>query len=192
MVDPGKIKFDEKFLKTWKDVDAILVTHKHGDHFYEEVLQDFLCPIYSTKEVQTAAPSLKIKRIKENDVFKIGNVKVEVVKAIHGFVAKAGEIKENVGFILDDGAKRLYITSDTIRFDNNYKADVLFANATAFDASMTIWGAVMTMKEVGAKLLIVAHQDMGKIVYDKEYLEKYLKEQGVDYAIPEIMETIEL
>ena len=57
---------------------------------------------------------------------------------------------------------------------------------------MSIWGAVMTMKEVGAKLLIVAHQDMGKIVYDKEYLEKYLKEQGVDYAIPEIMETIEL
>ena len=36
-----------------------------------------------------------------------------------------GEIFENVGYILDDGYKRLYTTSDTINFNNDYKCDIL-------------------------------------------------------------------
>ncbi len=192
LVDPSEVKYEERFLDTWKQADAILVTHRHSDHIYADILKNLNIPIYSTQEVLNFYPSLKINLIKENDIFQIGQVKIEVVKAIHGFIAAGGEIFENVGFIIDDGETRLYITSDTIRFNNNYKADVLFADVTAFDASMSKWGAVATMKDVGAKLLIVAHQEAGKLIYGKEELESYFDSQKINYIIPEIMQSIEI
>lgn len=51
---------------------------------------------------------------------------------------------------------------------------------------MNLWGAVQTMKDIGAKLLIVAHQDAGRMMYDKEKIEKYLAEQKINYIIPNI------
>lgn len=192
LVDPSEKKFDEKFLPYWSDADAVLVTHKHSDHINNEVLETIGLPIFSTSEVAEYNPNLKIDIIAVGDVFTVGDVRVEVVNAIHGYVLPAGEIKENVGFILDNGDIRLYITSDTIRFKNDYKADVLFANVTAFDASMNLWGATATMKEVGAKLLVVAHQDVGKMFYGKDVIMQYLNENHINYIIPEILETFEI
>lgn len=192
LVDPGKTKYEDRFLDYWKTADIILVTHRHGDHLNVNIVKQLAKPIYSTKEVQEFAKELDINIIKENDEFNIGQVKIEVVKAIHGYMLPAGEIKENVGFIIDDGSIRLYITSDTIRFKNEYKADVMFADVTAFDASMNLWGATATMKEVGANLLIVAHQDEGKMLYDKKQVEQYLNSQNINYIIPDILETIKL
>lgn len=192
LVDPGKTKFEEKFLDYWKNATAILVTHRHGDHFNSDVLQNFSAPIYSTKEVQKVKPELKIHLVKAGDSFNLGKVKIEVVKAVHGYMMPAGEIKENVGFIIDDGKTRLYVTSDTIRFKNNYKADIMFANITAFDASMNLWGATATFNEVGAKLLIVAHQDEGKMLYTKEQVENYLQQQNINFIIPDILQVFEV
>ena len=192
LVDPGTVKFDEKFLKDWKKADAILITHRHSDHINSVVLENLNVPIYSTKEVSKFFPNLKINKIKEKDVFAIGDFEIEVVKAIHGYMLPAGEIKENVGFVLNDGKKKLYVTSDTIRFKNNVKADVMFADVTAFDASMNLWGAVTTMKDVEADLLIVAHQDAGQMLYEKEQIEKYLTAQNVNYIIPDILESFKI
>lgn len=192
LIDPGTVKFDEKFLKSWKKADAILVTHRHSDHINAVALEKLNVPIYSTKEVAKFYSNLKINIIKNKDNFSIGNINIEVVKAIHGYVLPKGEVKENVGFILDDGNKKLYVTSDTIRFKNNYKADVMFADVTAFDASMNLWGAVTTMKDVSANLLIVAHQDAGQMMYERKQIETYLAEQNINFIVPEILESFEI
>ena len=42
------------------------------------------------------------------------------------------------------------------------------------------------MKDIGAKILIVAHQDAGRMMYNKEKIEKYLAEQKINYIIPNI------
>lgn len=191
LVDPSCVKFDEKFVEEWSKADVILVSHRHSDHINAEVLGKLNVPIYSTEEVSRFNPDLTINIIKAGDTLQFGNVKVEVVKAVHGYVMAAGEILENVGFIIDDKATKLYITSDTIRFKNDYKADILFANVTAFDASMNLWGAMITAREVGAKTLIVAHQDAGRMMYDRKQIEDYLTEQNVEFIIPEIGETLE-
>lgn len=193
LIDPSTVKYEESFLKDcWQSADAVLVTHRHIDHINANVLANFKMPIYSTSEVKQYNPNVNVKIVKQGDEFKIGNVKIEVTKAIHGFITADGEILENVGYIIDDGNARLYITSDTIRFNNNYKADILFANVTAFDASMNLWGATQTYKEVEANLLIIAHQDAGRIMYEKEKIESYLTEQKIDFRLPNIGEEFQV
>ncbi len=192
LIDPGCVKYDESFLKDWKKADAILVTHRHSDHINAPVLKSLGLPVYTTKEVSSKNPELKVNIIKEKDCFKVGKLKIDVVKAVHGFISAEGDILENVGFIIDDGKTKLYVTSDTIRFKNDYKADVLFADVTAFDASMNLWGASQTAKDVGAKLLVVAHQDSGKAMYSKSEIEEFLKQANVNFIIPEICEEFEI
>ena len=191
LVDPSSVKFEEKFIDEWKTVDVILITHRHSDHINAEVLSKLDIPIYSTKEVSGFNPNLKINVIKNGDMLQFNDVTIEVVNAIHGYVMAGGEILENVGFIIDDKSNRLYITSDTIRFKHDYKADILYANITAFDASMNLWGAMQTFKEVGAKVLIVAHQDAGKMMYTKEQICDYLNEQNINFVIPEVYDVLE-
>ena len=40
LVDPGVIGHDESLLEDWKDIDLLLVTHKHGDHCHEEAIKE--------------------------------------------------------------------------------------------------------------------------------------------------------
>ncbi len=192
LLDPSTVDYDEKFLKDWKTADIILVTHRHSDHINPEALKILNKPIYSTSEVAKFFPDLKINLVKDKDVLNFKNIKIEIVKAIHGYMVKAGKVEENIGFIIDDNKTRIYYTSDTIRFENDYKADILLANITAFDASMNLWGAVQTMKDVGARLLVVLHQDLGKVIYPSEYLKDYLNNEKVNYIIPKINEEFEV
>ncbi len=192
LIDPGCTKYDESFLEFWNKADIILLTHRHSDHVNAQVIQTLNKPIYSTQEVKDFYPFLNINIIKEKDFLSFENTTIEVVKAVHGYVFPAGEIKENVGFIINDNNKTLYITSDTIRFKNDYKADVMFADITAFDSSMNLWGAGVTYNELGAKLMIVAHQDDGKVLYTKEQIEEYLTQNSINFIIPKILDKIEI
>lgn len=192
LIDPGNTKYDESFLNYWQKADIILLTHRHGDHVNAKAIEQLNKPIYSTKEVQDFYPSLKVNIIKENDILTFNKTIINVVKAVHGYVFPAGEIKENVGFIINDNNKTLYITSDTIRFKNNYKANVMFADITAFDSSMNLWGAGVTYNELGAKLMIVAHQDDGKVMYTKEQIKNYLTQNDINFIIPDILEQFEI
>ena len=146
LIDPGSVNFDEKFLDDWKTADCVLITHKHSDHINASVLNQLNIPIYSTNEVQQQYPTLKINVLKVGRKFKIGSIKIEVVKAIHGYISQMGEIMENVGYILDDGKQRFYAASDTIRFNGieKNKCDIVMIDCTAFDASMNLWGTMQT------------------------------------------------
>ena len=154
MVDPGSLKFEEKFLERWKEANIILITHKHGDHIHKDILENLNIPIYATREVQNAYPTISFHIIKENDILTFDNIKVEVVHAIHGYNPnlKGGKaVLENVGYIIDDGNTRLYITSDTICFENDYKADIVALPVTAHGLTMSAYEAALLSKEIGAK-----------------------------------------
>lgn len=202
LIDPGDIQYNESLLwKEWSNIDVLLVTHKHGDHCHANAIKELArnpkTKFYTTREVADAYPDLSlriVKLVKAGDVLTFENVKVEVVRAIHGYIPplKGGrEINENVGYIVDDGANRAYQTSDTICFENDYKCDILFVPVVNHGLVMGPWEAALFAKETGASLVIPVHYDNPTHPADFEHIKKEFGAQGLNYKFLEIGETIE-
>ena len=195
LIDAGGLKYQDKFLEYWKNVDLVLITHKHGDHIKIDVLKELNKPIYSTQEVQNTYPEIEFNIVKENDVLQFDNTKVEVVKAIHGDnpnLKDGKEVFENVGYIIDAGSCRLYITSDTICFKNDYKADVVALPITAHGLTMSSYEASLFANELGAKLVLPIHMDNDTYPTDIEYMKVNFERFKINYKVLEIEETIEV
>lgn len=194
LIDAGGLKYEDKFLDSWKNVDLILITHKHVDHIKVDVLKELNKPIYSTLEVQNAYPEIEFKIVKENDVLEFDNIKVEVVKAIHGYnpnLKDGKEVFENVGYIIDDGNCRLYITSDTICFKNDYKADVVALPITAYGLTMSSYEASLFANELGAKLVLPIHMDNDVYPTNLEYMKDNFEKFNINYKLLSIEDSID-
>jgi len=196
LIDPGILKYKDEYFNIWNDVDIILITHKHPDHCNTAVLEKLnkSILIYSTKEVKEANENLSINTIKENDILKLGDITIEVVHAIHGYqpLLKGKEINENVGYIIDDGENRLYTTSDTICFKNDYKANILCVPITGHGLTMSAFEAALYAKEVGATLTIPVHMDNPAFPPDLNYFKEMFEKYEAEYEILENDETIEI
>ena len=197
LVDPGNLKYKEEYLDIWNKVDIILITHKHPDHCNTEVIEKLSSniKIYSSKEVQEANESLKINIVKEGDKIELEDVNIEVVKAIHGYqplLKGTKEVHENIGYIIDDGENRLYTTSDTICFRNEYKADILCIPVTGHGLTMSAFEAALYSKEIGATLTIPIHMDNPAFPPNYEYIKEMFEKYEVEYEILENEETIEI
>ena len=195
LIDAGGLKYQDNFLKEWKKADFILITHKHGDHIKQDAIEKINKPIYSTKEVQDTYQNLKINIVKEGDTLEFDDIKVEVVKAIHGYnplLKGDKEVKENVGYIIDDGIIRFYTTSDTICFNNNYKCDVVALPITAHGLTMSSYEAALYSKELGAKLVIPVHMDNDFYPTNIKYMKDNFKKFDINYKVLDIEETIEI
>ncbi len=195
LIDPGTLKYQEKFLRDWETADIVFITHKHADHINAKILENINVPIYSTKEVQSEFPNIKFNIIKENDYLNFGDFKIEVVKAIHGYnpnLKEGKEVFENVGYIIDDGKLRLYATSDTICFNNNYKVDVVAMPITGYGLTMSSYEASLFAKELEAKLVLPVHMDNQAYPTDLNYMNDNFKNFSIPYKILEIEETIEI
>jgi L-ascorbate metabolism protein UlaG (beta-lactamase superfamily) len=197
LIDPGTLKYKEEYFDVWNNVDIILITHKHPDHCNTEILEKISnnIKIYSTQEVQDANKTLNINIIKENDIIELDSIKVEVVHALHGYqplLKGAKEINKNVGYIIDDGENRLYTTSDTICFKNDYKADILCIPVTGYGLTMSAFEAALYSKEVGATLTIPIHMDNPIFPPDFKFIEEMFNKYDVEYEILENEESIEV
>ena len=196
LVDPGNLKYRDEYFDIWNSVDIVLITHKHPDHCYTDVIQKLNknIIIYSTNEVQSSNQGLNISVVKEDDVIKLDDIRIEVVHAIHGYqpLLKGKEVNENVGYIIDDGENRLYATSDTICFKNDYKADILCIPVTGHGLTMSAFEAALYAKEVGATLTIPIHMDNPAFPPDFEYINEMFNKYEAEYEILDNDETIEV
>lgn len=195
LVDSGSLKYQDKYFDEWLSANAILITHKHPDHINTSVIGNYNIPIYSTNEVKNTYPKLEIKIVKENDILNIDDIKIEVVKAIHGYnpnLKDGKEVFENVGYIIDDGKTRLYITSDTICFNNNYKADVVALPITGYGLTMSSYEASLFAKELGAKLVLPVHMDNEMYPTNMEYMKESFGKFNINYKVLDIEESIEI
>jgi len=189
LIDAGEVKFDPSFIKEWQSADAVLITHRHVDHCNVSALKQIGKPIYTTAEVAKFYPDLKCNIVKEGDKLKIAGVSVEVTKAVHGYyptMRESGiEISQNVGFILVDGKTRYYVTSDTIAFANDYKADYVFAPAVIHGVAFGPFVVAEFARSVGAKKVFITHQDSAPMIIPHEQLKMILDGRKFAYEVME-------
>ena len=198
LIDPGNLQFDESLLKSqWADIDIMLVTHKHGDHCLDEAIKRMMqnpkTEFYASQEVAAAHKELSPQVVKEGDTLNLGDIKIEVVKAVHGympFLKGENEIKENIGYIISDGKSRIYHASDTVSFKNDYKCDVIFVPICDHGLVMGTYEASLFAKETSAKLVIPIHYDNPKYPVDLNNAKEEFEKQGLNYEILGIGESV--
>lgn len=195
LFDPGSLKREDHFVQVFSGVDAIFITHKHADHCDDELLQkvNLSIPLYITKETRKAHPSLsRAEQIREGDEIIIGSVSVKAVHAIHGYHPRmrGNEVYENIGYIVDDRKKRLYITGDTICFPTDIKTDIIALPVTGHGVTMSAFEASLFAKETGAKTVILTHMDNPAFEVDRDYIDRHFKNAGVEYTLLDSGETL--
>jgi len=196
LVDPGDIQYEDSLLNDfWNDIDIILITHQHKDHIHLEAINKILenpkTKLYTTQEVKNAYKNLKCEIIKEGNTINLDNIKIEVVKAVHGYLLGL-TIKENVGYIIDDGNKRFYLTGDSICFENNYKCDIVAVPVCNHGVVMGPHEAALFAKETGAGLVVPMHYDSPKHPINIDLVKEEFDNQGVNYKFLGIKESIEI
>jgi L-ascorbate metabolism protein UlaG (beta-lactamase superfamily) len=116
LVDPGLFSFIEKKLKP-EDigaVDVILLTHKHADHYYPEVLKELLklrrAVIITNQEIAELLKQegLKASIMKPNEERQVEGFKVQAFSAPHGEIP--APLPKNTAFLIND---TLLITGDS-------------------------------------------------------------------------------
>jgi len=200
LIDPGYLQYKKSYSgNEWSNIDILLVTHKHEDHCYLEAIKEIVknskTKFYTSQEVAEVCSEISPEIVKDKDVLTFDDVKVEVVKAVHGWVPLlrgGNEIDENIAFIIDDSVNRAYQTSDTICFDNDYKCDVILLPVVNHGIVMGPWDAALFAKDSGAKLVIPIHCDNPKHPADLELVKKEFEKQELNYKILEIGESFEV
>ena len=203
LIDPGKFGYSaERLEKDWINIDIILITHKHGDLCYKEIIDEIIkrdnSKLYITKEIQDAHRFDRFNIVKEKDIFNIDNIKLEVVHATHGYLTGmkecGAEVLENVGYIIDDGKTRLYTTSDTINFYNDYKCDVLCMPFNGNGLTMGIVDSLDFIKDINPRILLPIHTEHPNPIMNPnlEVLKENLERENINYRILKIGESIEV
>ncbi|MBI5794586.1 MBL fold metallo-hydrolase [Candidatus Uhrbacteria bacterium] len=107
LIDPGLFSFIEGRLKPQNigEVDAILITHKHADHFDPAILKKFLSckptQIYTIEEIGSLLQQdgIEYERVKPGDSLTIEGFQVDVFDAPHGKLPVP--VPDNVAFLVD-------------------------------------------------------------------------------------------
>ncbi len=161
LVDPGSVDYFDGLLDLWTSVNIIIVTHKHADHCHAGVIKKIIerdnAVLYTTMEVLNAYPDLKGIVVKAGDKINFSNkFSITVTKSIHGYLPfmKDNEVKENIGLIIDDSVNKVYITGDTLSFNNSYKCDYLFMPFSNHGITTGIYDGLMFARETEAKTII--------------------------------------
>jgi len=200
LVDPGNLFFEESLLTDyWNNINLIFVTHKHSDHCYAPAILDIMknpqTKFYSTSEVAEKYIDIHSEIIKVWDILQFDEITIKVVPAVHGFLPQlkwGGEVLEWVGYIIDDGEKKIYIVGDSICFPTEEVCDILFVPVCNHGLVMWAFEAAKFAQQVQAKLVIPCHYDNEKFHIDIKTVEDEFKKQNISYRILELKKSIDV
>ena len=93
---------------------------------------------------------------------------------------------------MDAGEKSVYHCGDTLRFQHEYKADVILIPICGHAVVMEPSVALEFAEDVGAKLIIPMHYDAPTHPQGTDKFEELAKEKGINFKILKDGESIEV
>lgn len=192
LVDPGKYNYEDGKMKVdeLKDIDVLILTHSHPDHFHEPAVQAIVADnpgvsVYATKEVaaKLETMSIRARALVEGDGGSWAGGTFTAVRADH-VVMGASDV-EAFGVLFTINGKTLYITSDTLFFHPRSlsftKVDCVMLPISDRQVTMSEEEGVEFAAGLEAKLAVPVHyespKDVGRVDPVK-WLEK-LKAKGL-------------
>ncbi len=147
------------------NIDAILLTHPHRDHFDEKVIEIYgenikiICPSYF-KETINNLGFKNVLSIDDADKFK--DINIKLTNARHGIGEIESAMGKSFGFILSSPNEgKLYITGDTVWCDeiktvlNNENPKYILA----FSGNAILNGNKITMGKYDIEQILNASKD---------------------------------
>jgi L-ascorbate metabolism protein UlaG (beta-lactamase superfamily) len=165
------------------ELDISFITHEHGDHFEREtsrILAEkgncfFVMPS-NCEEIakeEASIPADRIKVAKPRDPFKIGDVKIEPVRAIHGnpkYAVFYDANLEDCGYLITIGGKRLLQMGDTVLLEDHLflrHVDVLFFSPTEHNTH--IEPSMILINELEPDYILPQHRNTYKVTEQNRY-----------------------
>ena len=167
-LEPGRLTLDD-----FPTADAIIITHKHADHFDINILKSLLRrsspEIFTNKEIKNVLLQENIKSVilELNNKVEIAGFSIMAVKADH---IVRGENVLNFGIVVSADNSSFYNTSDTLFMDpsslpKETNANYLFVPISNRGVTMDMNEAIRFTKGINPNFIIPVHYDSLK---DKE------------------------
>lgn len=199
LIDPGSYNFEPGRLtrEDFKDIDVLIVTHKHGDHFdlqAVKTIHDNSNPIILT--VKELATVMEREGIASN-ILNVGQsintsgFYIEAIKADH---VVNGEIIDIFGVIVEANGKRIYHTSDTVYMEEKpSNIDLIFVPINNRGVAMDFEDAARFVREIDPKTAVPVHYDSPKDSHiNPSDWANLLKDDNIEVTVMAFGESLEL
>lgn len=189
LIDPGEYTYNEKALDISKleNLDLILYTHEHPDHFFAPFLKESLAKFPGTSIITNSSIVEFLK--KENiEASSAGNDLVELVEVPHEHVFGVTQMPKNVLFKIFG---KLTHPGDSLHF--NLETDILALPVQAPWTSLTV--AAEKALEWKPKIIVPIHdwhwnEAARNAFYQR--LNKFFGEKGIEFKELKTGEIVEV
>ncbi|MBI2583897.1 MAG: MBL fold metallo-hydrolase [Candidatus Aenigmarchaeota archaeon] len=194
LIDPGHWVFEHTDAKPsdFSDVNAVLITHEHPDHFYPEALDEIRSSGARIITNKSLAPKIREKGMKADmlnpgEVTDVSGISVKAADCPHGILPVP--VPENVGFVIQD---KIFHPGDctTIR---GIQCDILITPCAA-PWMRTIEG-VKFAKSVRPKIAIPVHEGFMRDSFAsriRDIFEKVVSESRIEIKAKNPGESFEI
>ncbi|MEI8143051.1 MAG: MBL fold metallo-hydrolase [Candidatus Berkelbacteria bacterium] len=201
LIDPGTYVFAEEGMKAedFSDIDVIIVTHEHSDHFDWENVQKIIemngpVMLGTIAVIETAREEYPDLDCRVNEVgmtFELSDIKIEGVVSEHGPLPNGNTPPEVVGVVIDDGKSRFYTPGDSTFLDQKTGANIIAAPICG-QVVMDIATAREQVLLANPMLVIPIHYDNSRFPVDVQDFESSMDDTDIQVKVLGWGESVEV